>query len=96
MPDWITMPEEEVSLSVLKSEVARLSIDFYAHARKVDEYILRIMEFMSEEIGARKEREKAISERTAAVEVTWTKVMALAALIGAVTSFPAIIRLIHP
>lgn len=90
------MSEEEVNLSVLKSEVARLSIDFYAHAKKVDEYILKIMEFMSQELGARKEREKAISERAASVEMTWTKVMALAAMVGAITSLPTIIRIIHP
>ena len=90
------MSEEEVNLSVLKSEVARLSIDFYAHAKKVDEYILKIMEFMSQELGARKEREKAISERAAYVEMTWTKVMALAAMVGAITSLPTIIRIIHP
>ncbi len=89
------MSEEEVNLSVLKSEVARLSIDFYAHAKKVDDYILRIMEFMSEEMGARKEREKAISERAASIEMTWTKVMALAAMFGAITSLPTIIRIIH-
>jgi hypothetical protein len=85
------MSEEEVYLSVLKSEVARLSIDFYAHAKKVDDYILRIMEFMSEEMGARKEREKTISERAASIEMTWTKVMALAAMVGAITSLPTII-----
>jgi hypothetical protein len=81
---------------VLKSEVARLSVDFYAHARKVDDYILRIMEFMSEEMGARKEREKTSSERAASIEMTWTKVMALAAMVGAITSLPTIIRIIHP
>jgi hypothetical protein len=90
------MSEEEVKLSVLKSEVARLSVDFYAHARKVDDYILRIMEFMSEEMGARKEREKTSSERAASIEMTWTKVMALAAMVGAITSLPTIIRIIHP
>jgi hypothetical protein len=89
------MSEEEVYLSVLKSEVARLSIDFYAHAKKVDDYILRIMEFMSEEMGARKEREKTISERAASIEMTWTKVMALAAMVGAITSLPTIIRILH-
>jgi hypothetical protein len=94
--DWTAMLEEEVNLSLLKSEVARLSIDFYAHARKVDEYILKIMEFMSEEVGARKEREKNLSERTASLEMTWTKVMAMAAMIGAFTSLPSIIHLIHP
>jgi hypothetical protein len=80
---------------VLKSEVARLSVDFYAHAKKVDDYILRIMEFMSEEMGARKEREKTISERAASIEMTWTKVMALAAMVGAITSLPTIIRILH-
>jgi hypothetical protein len=90
------MPEEEVSLSVLKSEVARLSIDFYAHAKKVDDYILKIMEFISEEIGARKEREKAISDRAASIEMTWTKVMAMAAMIGAATTLPTIFHFIHP
>jgi hypothetical protein len=90
------MSEEEVKLSVLKSEVARLSVDFYAHARKVDDYILRIMEFMSEEMGARKEREKTSSERAASIEMTWTKVMALAAMVGAITSLPTFIRIIHP
>jgi hypothetical protein len=90
------MSDEEVNLSVLKSEVARLSVDFYAHAKKVDDYILRIMEFMSEEMGARKEREKSISERAASIEMTWTKVMALAAMVGAITSLPTIIRIIHP
>jgi hypothetical protein len=91
------MPEEEeVSLSVLKSEVTRLSVDFYAHAKRVDAYILKIMEFISEEIGARKEREKTISERAASIEMTWTKVMAMAAMIGAATSLPAILHFIHP
>jgi hypothetical protein len=90
------MLEDEVNVDVLKSEVARLSIDFYAHAKKVDEYILKIMEFMSEELGARKEREKNISDRAASIEMTWTKVMAMAAMIGAVTSIPTIIHLIHP
>ncbi len=90
------MPDEEVNLSVLKTEVARLSIDFYAHARKVDDYILKIMKFMSQEIGARKERDKNMSERTASLEMTWTKVMAMAAMIGAATSLPTIIHLIHP
>jgi hypothetical protein len=88
------MLDEEVNLTVLKSEVARLSVDFYAHAKKVDEYILKIMEFMSEEMGARKEREKKISERAASIEMTWTKVMALAAILSAITSLPTIIRII--
>ncbi len=90
------MPDEEVNLSVLKAEVARLSIDFYAHAKKIDAYIAKIMEYMSEEIGARKEREKALSEQATSIDMTWTKIMALAALIGAVTSLPAVFHLIHP
>jgi hypothetical protein len=53
------------------------------------------MEFMSEEMGARKEREKTISERAASIEMTWTKVMALAAMVGAITSLPTIIRILH-
>ncbi len=89
------MSEDGVNLSVLKSEVARLSIEFYAHAKKVDDYILKIMEFMSEEMGARKEREKAISERAASIEMTWTKVMALAAMVGAITSLPTIFRVLY-
>ena len=79
----MTNEDEAVSLPALRMQVTILQRDFYAHAKEVNDSLKRIFDFIAEEIGARRERENSLAVVNQRSELTWTKVMAIAGIIGA-------------
>jgi hypothetical protein len=84
--------DDSGSLPALRMQVSILQRDFYAHAKEVNESLKRIFDFISEEVGARRERENNIAMANERSELTWTKLMAIAGIIGAFEVVPEIIH----
>jgi hypothetical protein len=86
----MTSEDEAVSLPALRMQVTILQRDFYRHSEAVNESLKRIFDFISEEIGARRERDTNASAVNQRAELTWTKLMAIAGIIGAFQIAPSI------
>jgi hypothetical protein len=81
---------ESVSLPALRMQVSLLQRDFYRHSEVVNESLKKIFDFISEEVGARRERENSFAVVSQKSELTWTKTMAIAGLVGAFQVAPSI------
>ena len=86
----MAIEDEAGSLPALRMQVSILQRDFYKHSEAVNENLKRIFDFISEEIGARRERENSIAVMNQRAELTWTKLMAIAGIIGAAQIAPDI------
>jgi hypothetical protein len=78
------------SLPALRMQVSILQRDFYKHSEAVNESLKRIFDFISVEIGARRERDNNIALVNKRSELTWTKLMAIAGIIGAFQVAPTL------
>ncbi len=83
--DMATLPE-------LRLQVSLLQRDFYKHADEVNKSLQRIFDFISAEVGARREREQNIIFADRRIDLTWTKVMGFATVLGAFQVGPAILH----
>lgn len=86
----MTNEDDAVSLPALRMQVSILQRDFYKHSESVNQNLKRIFDFISEEIGARRERENNLTMVNQKSELTWTKMMAIAGIIGAFQCAPSI------
>lgn len=88
--------EDAGSLPALRMQVSILQRDFYKHSEAVNESLKRIFDFISAELGARRERESSLAMANKRAELTWTKLMAVAAMTGAIQVAPMIVKaLLH-
>ena len=86
----MTNEDEAASLPALRMQVSILQRDFYKHSEAVNESLMRIFDFISAESGARRERENNMAMASRRSELTWTKLMAIAGVIGAIEVAPTI------
>ncbi len=86
----MTTEEDGGSLPAIRMQVSILQRDFYKHSEAVNASLKRIFDFISEEIGARRERENNIDLANRRAELTWTKLMAIAGIVGAFQIAPTI------
>lgn len=86
----MAIEDDRESLPALRMQVSILQRDFYKHSEAVNESLKRIFDFIAEEIGARRERESNLALLNQRSELTWTKLMAVAGLIGAFQVAPNI------
>jgi hypothetical protein len=86
----MTSEDDAGSLPALRMQVSILQRDFYKHSEAVNESLKRIFDFIAEEIGARRERENNVAVVNQRSELTWTKLMAVAGIIGAFQVAPTI------
>ncbi len=85
--DIATLPELRLQVSILQR-------DFYKHADEVNKSLQRIFDFISGEAGARREREQGMAMIARNADLTWTKVMAVAAVLGAFQVAPTILHIL--
>ncbi len=90
----MTSEDDAASLPALRMQVSILQRDFYKHSEAVNESLKRIFDFISEEIGARRERDNSIAAANQRVELTWTKLMAISGIIGTVQIAPTIFHVL--
>jgi hypothetical protein len=77
---------DDEKVSTLKVQVAQLRSDFYEHAKETNTSLRKIFEFISEYLGAQKERDKNADTRNQAAELSATKIMAAAAVAGVIAA----------
>jgi hypothetical protein len=73
---------EAEKMSTLKVQVEQLRREFYEHAKETNASLRKIFEFISEYLGAQKERDKIVDSRDRSANLSATKVMAAAAVAG--------------
>ena len=79
-------------MRALREQVLQLQKDFYEHSKDVNKSLKQIFDFISQEIGARRERESNLGLVNRRAELTWTKLMAIAGIIGAFQTAPDFFR----
>lgn len=89
----MTTEDDMGSLPALRMQVSILQRDFYKHSEAVNESLKRIFDFIAEEIGARRERENNLALVNTKSELTWTKLMAIAGIVGAFQIAPTIFHI---